>query len=140
MDKENLTKEFLSVEGIDKKIALKLINAGVKSISDLKLQNPQKLSKKIGYPQKTIIKWIASANDAIKNKELVESEEIILKLKTILKIPYREAKILRNVGIFSINDLANEEPIQLSEDSGIHLYYISQWIKKARQRIKNIGH
>ncbi len=131
LEKEKIIEEFLRLEGIDEEIALKLVNAGIKSISDLELQDAFALSKKIGHPQKIIDKWIETAKDIKRNQEFMKSEEKIHELKDFLEIPYEQAKILRNVGVFGIEDLANEDPLQLSDDSGIPLYHIERWIKKA---------
>ncbi|NVM01040.1 MAG: hypothetical protein HWN67_01775 [Candidatus Helarchaeota archaeon] len=137
MQKEELIKEFSSLKGIDREIALKLYNAGIKSISDLKILNPQKLSEKIGYPPKTIELWKNSAIDMIQQKKFEKSEEIIFTLKDFLKCSYEVANTLRNVGIFSIEDLANEDPAQLADDADINLRYIKLWIKKAKKSIKS---
>ncbi|MHA1379237.1 MAG: helix-hairpin-helix domain-containing protein [Candidatus Helarchaeota archaeon] len=133
MDKEKNIEELLSVEGIDKKTALKLNYAGIRSISELELQDPQTLSKKIGYPETTIKKWLQSIAGLKKEQELRKNEAIILNLKEFLNISYEQAKILRNVGVFSIDDLINEDPDQLAEDAGISVKYIKFWISKAKK-------
>lgn len=136
MDKENIIKELLSVQGIDRKIALKLLNAGIRTIIDLQSQNPQNLSEKIGFNLKTVENWIKSAVEIIKYRELTKNEESILRLSDFLKIPYEDAKVLRNVGVFNIEDLANEDPKQLSDDAGFDVDIVKLWIKKAKKEYK----
>jgi len=133
LDIEKIKDDILSIDGIDEKIAQKLKYAGIRSISDLELQDPHSLSNKIGYPVKSVSYWIQQAIDIKKYEEVKKSEEKILKLKEILNISYQEAKLLRNVGVFSIEDLINEEPILLAEDTKISVNYIKFWIKKAKK-------
>ena len=135
MEKEKIVEEFLELEGIDEEIALKLINAGIKSISELELQDSFALSQKIGHPQKIIKKWIERAKDMKANQAFIKSEKVIHEIKDFLAIPYEQAKILRNVGVFSIEDLVNEDPLQLADDSGIASYFINRWIKKAQKHL-----
>lgn len=137
MNKENLIEELVSIDGIDRKIALKLLTAGIRSISDLESQVPQKLAEKIGIQPKIVKKWVKSAIEIRKDKELVKNEELILLLKNFLNISYEDARILRNVGVFNIEDLANEDPILLSDDTEINVKSIRQWIKKAKNNLKN---
>ncbi len=137
LDKEELIEEFLKLEGIDGEIALKLYNAGIKSISDLKSSDPQNLSEKIGYPIKLVKSWINSIVKYEQQKKFEKSEEIIIKLKDSLNCSYEIAKTLRNVGILSLEDLTNEDPAQLADDAEIDLKYIKLWIKKAKKILKS---
>ncbi|MFX1449761.1 MAG: helix-hairpin-helix domain-containing protein [Promethearchaeota archaeon] len=137
MEKEKLIEEFSSIKGIDNEIALKLYNAGIKSIDDLETQDPQQLAEIIGFPAKTIEQWINAASDMIKKKEVEKSEEVILTLKDFLKCSYENAKHLRNMGVFSIEDLANEDPKQLADDTEINLRYIKLWINRAKKEIRD---
>ncbi|TFG05787.1 MAG: DUF4332 domain-containing protein [Promethearchaeota archaeon] len=54
----DLLSELLKIEGVGKKTAEKLIEAGLQSIQELKDSDPKELSKKSKVPEKTIIKII----------------------------------------------------------------------------------
>ena len=136
MDKENIIEEFLKIEGIDEKTARKLVYAGIKSISDLESEDPHGLSKKVGHPVNTVKKWIQRAADIKLDAKYRESEEQIQNLKAILNISYEQSKVLRNVGVFKVEDLVQEDPKQLAEDAGINENTIGYWIKKAKKYIK----
>ena len=44
--------------------------------------------------------------------------------------------MLRNVGVFNIKDLVQEDPGQLADDSGISKNLINFWINKGKKHIK----
>ena len=136
MEKEKIIKEFLKIDGIDIKTARKIFYAGVKSLSDLESEDPHNLSKKVGHPVNIIKKWIQKAADIKLDKKYQESEEEILNLKEILNSSYEQAKRLRNVGVFSIKDLVEEDPRQLADDSDISKNIIEFWIKKGKKYLK----
>ncbi|MFX0137838.1 MAG: hypothetical protein ACFFDN_29625, partial [Candidatus Hodarchaeota archaeon] len=58
-------------------------------------------------------------------------------LKDFLNCSYEIARALRDVGIFSIEDLAKEDPVHLADDADIRLKYVRSWIKKAKKSIKS---
>jgi len=131
--KENILEEFQRIKGIDKKIALALYNARIRSLKELENVEVSKLSKLIGIEQTTIKEWIEKIPQQLVTSEVEDSIQI---LSSFLNISEEIAEKLRNVGVFSIKHLSEEVPELLADDLEMPVKTVLEWIKKAKTHVR----
>jgi hypothetical protein len=131
MSEEKTISELMKIKGISKKDAQRLIEAGVKSIKKLGQSIPEELASATGLPKKKLTTWIILAR-ARERKKFLEVDSATAELSQLLEIKMDDAKRLVAAGVMSVNDLAEEAPDLLSEDTGIELILIKEWIKRAK--------
>ncbi|MHC1592210.1 MAG: helix-hairpin-helix domain-containing protein [Candidatus Helarchaeales archaeon] len=131
--KEQIISELQQIKGVDKKIAIALYNANIRSLNQLEMVDVSKLSQVVGIDETTIRKWIKAVPDVLSKSEIENSIQI---LSEFLEIPEETAEKLRNVGVFSIKQLAEEDPQLLADDVQEPVKTVLKWIKKARSRTR----
>ena len=123
--------DLMRVKGINKKDAQRLYYAGIVGIKDLCNADADELASITGISKKKIIPWIIYAR-ALEQKKLLEVDAAKIEFKQILEINDNDVMSLITAGVMGINDLANENPEPLSEDTGIPIEIIKEWIRKAK--------
>ena len=136
MAEDKVINELTKIKGLSKKNAVKLYRAGIRSIKNLGNSNPDELSKITGIAKKQLTTWIILAR-AQERKKFIEVDAAAEELSQLLEIKIDDAKKLVSAGVMSVEDLAEESPDLLSEDTGIDVPTINAWIKKAKE-IKKI--
>ncbi|MHA1309602.1 MAG: DUF4332 domain-containing protein [Candidatus Helarchaeota archaeon] len=131
MSEEKIVTELMKIKGISKKDAQRLIAAGIKSIKQLGQSIPDELSKSTSIEKKKLTTWIILAR-AKERKKFLEVDSSIAELSQLLEIKLEDARRLVSAGVMSINDLSEESPELLSEDTGIEIILIREWIKRAK--------
>ncbi|MFX1296117.1 MAG: DUF4332 domain-containing protein [Promethearchaeota archaeon] len=136
MAEEIAITELTKIKGLNKKQAIKLYRAGIKSIKKLSSSNPEEISKITGIAKKQLTTWVILAR-AQERKKFIEVDVAAEEISQLLEIKIDDAKRLVSAGVMSIDDLAEESADLLSEDTGMAINTITNWIKKAKD-IKKI--
>ena len=132
MAEEKVINELTKIKGLNKKAAIKIFRAGVKSIKKLGSSNPDELSKITGIAKKQLTTWIILAR-AQERKKFIEVDTAAAELSQLVEVKLEDAKRLVGAGVMSIEDLADESSDLLSEDTGLSSDVIQKWIKKAKE-------
>lgn len=133
-EKERILKEFQRIKGIDKKTSIALYNAGIRSLGQLEKAKAKNLSKLIGIDENLIKNWIQSVPALLSTSEVENSVEI---LSSLLNISQKVAEKLRNVGVFSVKHLADEDANLLADDLDEPVKTVTEWIKRAKTEMKS---
>ena len=131
MSEEKFITEIMKLKGISKKDARRLVEAGVKTIKKLGQSIPDELSNISGIPKKRLTTWIILAR-AKERKKFLEVDSATAEISQLLEIKMDDAKRLVSAGVMSINDLSEESADLLTEDTGIEIILIKEWIKRAK--------
>jgi len=132
MSEDKAINELMKIKGLNKKQAIRLYKAGINSIKKLGSSNPDELSKTSGIAKKQITTWIILAR-AQERKKFVEVDTAAAELSQLIEIKIEDAKRLVSSGVMSVDDLAEESPDLLSEDTGLSPEIIKKWIQKAKE-------
>ncbi|MHA1271077.1 MAG: helix-hairpin-helix domain-containing protein [Candidatus Helarchaeota archaeon] len=131
MTDEKFIAELMKLKGLTKRDAQRLIEAGVKSLKKLGTSIPEELANNTGIPKKKLTTWIILAR-ARERKKFLEVDSATAELSQLLEIKMEYSKRLVAAGVMSINDLAEESPELLAEDTGLEVILIREWIKRAK--------
>jgi hypothetical protein len=131
MSEDKVINELTKIKGLSKKQAVKLYRAGITSIKKLGSSNPDELSKITGIARKQLTTWVILAR-AQERKKFIEVDAAAEELSQLIEIRLEDAKKLVSAGVMSIEDLADESPDLLAEDTGFPASTISSWIKKSK--------
>ncbi len=149
--------ELTKIEGLNKKFAKKLFKLKINSLDALSSAKAKDISKKIGVSDTRVKLWIEDAKvltgkvkpepelepvpekiEEMAAEEVVEEimkEEVDLtKIKSLTK---EDAKKLAEIGILTVEDLAEEEEVEeIAEITGIPSNMITVWIQEAKKLTK----
>ncbi|MHA1230981.1 MAG: helix-hairpin-helix domain-containing protein [Candidatus Helarchaeota archaeon] len=131
MSEDKFIAELMKLKGLTKRDAQRLIEAGIKGLKKLGQSIPDELANATGIPVKKLTTWIILAR-ARERKKFLETEAAVSELSQLLEIKIDDAKRLVAAGVMGINDLAEESPDLLAEDTGIEIILIKEWIKRAK--------
>ena len=133
--------ELLQVKGMNKTYARKLVNFGVLSLEDLSQEDATILSKDLKISEKIVSVWIEDAmrltGKPIKKKpakkpKIEKKAPTLPTLADIEGIKKEDLKELKNLGITTLQELAQENATEIASITGIQEEIIQRWIQEAR--------
>ncbi|MGQ9721028.1 MAG: ribosomal protein L13e [Candidatus Jordarchaeum sp.] len=152
--------ELTKIEGLNKKLAKKLFEIKIDSLDALSSARAKDIAKKIGVSDTRAKLWIQDAEvltgkvkpepelepelEAEEEKEEIAAEEVVeeimkeeVDLTKIKSLTKEDAKKLAEIGILTVEDLAEEEEvIEVAEITGIPKDLIKVWIQEAKKLTK----
>ena len=132
LSEEKAVSKLTKIMGLNKEAATRLFRAGINSIKKLRSSNPDELSKITGIAKKQLITWIILAR-AQERKKFIEVDNAVAELSQLIEIRMDDAKRLVSAGVMSVEELADEPADLLSQDTGMPVELLINWIRKARE-------
>ena len=149
--------ELTKIEGLNKKLAKKLFQNKIDSLEALSSAKAKDIAKKLGVSETRVKLWIEDAKvltgkvkpepkpEPEKAEEEAIAEEVIEEvmkeeladLTKIKNLTEEDAKKLAEIGILTLEDLAEEEDVgEISEITGIPQDVVKGWIQEAKKLTK----
>ena len=149
--------ELTKIEGLNKKLAKKLFQNKIDSLEALSSAKAKDIAKKLGVSETRVKLWIEDAKvltgkvkpepkpEPEKAEEETIAEEVIEEvmkeeladLTKIKNLTEEDAKKLAEIGILTLEDLAEEEDVgEISEITGIPQDVVKGWIQEAKKLTK----
>ncbi|MHA1644553.1 MAG: ribosomal protein L13e [Candidatus Freyarchaeota archaeon] len=147
--------ELTKIEGLNKKLAKKLFQNKIDSLEALSSVKAKDIAKKLGVSETRIKLWIEDAKvltgkvkpepepEPEKEEEAIAEEVIeevmkeeLADLTKIKNLTEEDTKKLAEIGILTLEDLAEEDAGEISEIIGIPQDVVKGWIQEAKKLTK----
>jgi predicted flap endonuclease-1-like 5' DNA nuclease len=131
---ELIETDLTELTGVTKKLAETLVTVGITSIRELSHTKPRRLIRATTLKRNRAEKIIDAAKRHLREKTRIAREEKaqlpqISELKHLPEINRSDIKLLKELGVLSLEDLKSENTRDLSLLTGIAESRIKNWIK-----------